>query len=356
MNIGIDVRLQHQTGVGRYIRNLMEYLPVIDKKNSYFFLKPAIPWHSVQEQILLPSVIRKAHIDLMHFPYFSLPFFLPTPFVITVHDTILNHLKTGKASTKSPFFYEIKHYSYRILLKKAVTNARAIIVPSNTTRDFLGDTYPFCKNKIHVIYQGSELSEKIKNTGANSKIPDPPFFLYVGNAYPHKNLDFLLNTFKEFIGTHKALNTYRLVLAGKKDYFYEKLRKKVLDEHLENSVVFFSDISDKTLLNLYKNATVLITPSLMEGFGLPGIEAMRYDCPVLASRIPVYTEIYGDTAFYFDPRDKNSLIEQMIYVTDPKNTDRIKKQKIRGKAKALLYTWKETVYKTYNVYESCNSL
>src|SRR5690242_4609839 len=119
MRIGIDGRLWNETGVGRYIRNLVWGLQEFDKKNEYvLFIKKGlkiddlrlkndpwkvveteIHWHSLAEQIKFPQILYKENLDLMHFPYFSLPIFYNKPFVVTIHDLIINHFPTGKAST-----------------------------------------------------------------------------------------------------------------------------------------------------------------------------------------------------------------------------------------------------------------
>src|SRR5258705_8253378 len=125
MRIGIDGRLWHETGVGRYIRNLVANLAQIDNTNEYvLFVKTGfkikdlpgrqagsgfkndkwkivetdIHWHSLKEQMQFPAVLNKENLDLMHFPYFSHPIFYNKPFVITIHDLIMNHFPTGKAS------------------------------------------------------------------------------------------------------------------------------------------------------------------------------------------------------------------------------------------------------------------
>src|SRR2546422_331574 len=123
MKIGIDARLLGETGVGRYIRNLVEQLQEIDRKNEYVLFVQSkdlqnissqieihrkdkwkvvsidIHWHTLEEQIHLPRVFYKENLDLMHFPYFSLPILYNRPFVVTIHDLINNHYPTGKAST-----------------------------------------------------------------------------------------------------------------------------------------------------------------------------------------------------------------------------------------------------------------
>src|SRR5882672_11359440 len=130
MRIGIDARLWNETGVGRYIRNLVANLAQIDKTNEYvLFVKTGfkikdlgfkndkwkivetdIHWHTLKEQLLFPAVLNKENLDLMHFPYFSHPIFYNKPFVVTIHDLIMNHSLTGKASTFPYPLYLMKRF------------------------------------------------------------------------------------------------------------------------------------------------------------------------------------------------------------------------------------------------------
>lgn len=113
------------------------------------------------------------------------------------------------------------------------------------------------------------------------------YFLYVGNAYPHKNVELLTRAAR--------VAGVRVVYVGKNDYFYKKLG------------IVPKLVSDKELTSLYKNATALVFPSLMEGFGLPAVEALRAGCPVIVSDIPVFHELLGYSAIYFNPHDPEAL-------------------------------------------------
>ena len=138
MRIGIDARLAFETGVGRYIRNLILELSKIDTKNSYVLfvgtshkkkLEELVPkkwkivstdihWHSVSEQIQFANVLNKENLDVMHFPYFSLPIRYKKPFVVTIHDLIIHHFPTGKASTLPLPLYLAKRLAFKKVLQQ----------------------------------------------------------------------------------------------------------------------------------------------------------------------------------------------------------------------------------------------
>jgi len=153
------------------------------------------------------------------------------------------------------------------------------------------------------------------------------YFLYVGNAYPHKNLEMLLRA-----ATRATVN---LVFVGREDYFYKKLR------------IHPKTVSDSQLANLYENAEALVFPSLMEGFGLPALEAFAHGCPVIASDIPVFREILGDVPKYFNPHDENALVECL------KNPP-LRSPSFNQKAAKLVqkYSWQKMAKETLSVYEN----
>jgi hypothetical protein len=160
MRVGIDGRLWNETGVGRYIRNLVYNLADIDKHNEYVvFLRTAdvskfkvqsskfkvvvadIRWHTVDEQLKFPHILSKENLDLVHFPYFSVPVRYHRPFVITIHDLIINHFPTGKASKLPLYLYQLKRMGYNYVVKKAVERAEKIIVPLDAVKNDLMKKY-----------------------------------------------------------------------------------------------------------------------------------------------------------------------------------------------------------------------
>lgn len=357
MTIGIDARLWSQTGVGRYIRNLVLNLSKIDIKHSFVIFARSediadikkvsgsarivevnIRWHSLSEQFSFSKVINRENLDLMHFPYFSAPINYKGPYVMTIHDLIIHHFSTGKSTTLPLPLYKLKLEGYKFIISKLARNANHIITPTQATKDEVVDHLKVDPSKVVVTYEGSDL--KRTETG---KLIDGDYFLYVGNAYPHKNLEFLLSVFSEIKGA-------RLVLVGKEDFFYKRLKQ---NNHLDN-VIFYGEASDEKLSNLYTNAKALIAPSLMEGFGLPVLEAMSLKTPVLASDIPSFKEILKDYGFYFDPKDKEDLKSKIDGIL---NGDLKYENKIDGAYKRSNdFSWNQMAKETLKVYESSNSL
>ncbi len=172
--IGIDARLINQTGVGRYTRELVENLGKIDKENTYFiFLRQTeyqslkfkslnfkkrladIRWHSLKEQIFMPWILWREHLDLVHFPYFSVPIFYPGKFVVTIHDLILDHFETGQASTLPFFIYKIKRWGYKIVIWVTLHRAVRVITVSEATKKEIVEHYAIKPEKIEVTYEAA---------------------------------------------------------------------------------------------------------------------------------------------------------------------------------------------------------
>ncbi|MDQ3142596.1 MAG: glycosyltransferase family 4 protein [Bacteroidota bacterium] len=366
MKIGIDARLWSETGVGRYIRNLVKELQIIDKKNEYIlFVRKSdcdkvnnqisnnkfktqmadIRWHTLDEQLKLPQILNGENLDLVHFPYFSIPIGYKKPFVITIHDLIINHFPTGKASKLPLYLYQLKKIGYDYVVRKAVSRAKKIIVPLNAVRDDLIITLAVKKEKIFVTYEGFD--EKIIKNDKLPQVDSTRYFLYVGNAYPHKNLDKLIKAFSLF--RKDGNEDVQLLLVGKDDYFYKKLHEKIRKENYLG-VVIRNNVTDAELATFYQNAIALISPSLMEGFGLPVLEAMASSCLVLASSIPSFKEVCGDAGMYFNPYSVGDIKEKMqhAYGLDISTKNKCIK---RGLIRAGQFSWRKMAQETLRVYE-----
>ncbi len=173
MKIGIDARLMFETGVGRYIRNLIVELGKIDRTNSYvvFLRKNAydgfqlpnvrwekrmadIRWHSMTEQLFMPAIFNRERLDLLHVPYFNAPLFYFRKFIVTIHDLTILHFDTGKATTSPYVLYQIRRLGYYISLLKAIFWSEKVIAVSQTTKKEILDHFDVPADHIEVVYEG----------------------------------------------------------------------------------------------------------------------------------------------------------------------------------------------------------
>lgn len=362
MKIGIDARLWQETGVGRYIRALVTELILLDKKNQYalFLKRPQyesldlpdhwqkvltdVHWHTFEEQIVMPKYYAKENLDLLHIPYFAVPILTKIPFVVTFHDLTISHFPTGKATTLPLPFYLIKRLGYDFLVKMAASRSRQIITVSESVKKDLIKTLKLSPEKITVTYEAGHLEQK--STGEFKKHPQK-YILYVGNAHPHKNLEKLVDA---FILIKNEMSDLKLVFIGKEDYFYKRLKEYVNFKKMSQDIIFMNEVKNSELANWYKNAEIFIFPSLSEGFGIPGLEAMSLGCVVAASSIPVFHEVYGDAAYFFDEEDEKMMGKSILDLLKNKPLQEALKKK--GLIQVQKYSWKKMAEETLKVYES----
>jgi len=173
-----------------------------------------------------------------------------------------------------------------------------------------------------------------------------PYLLYVGNAYPHKNLNRLLKTFNVILKKKPDLG---LILVGKIDYFYERTRKQAEKLGLDGKVTFAGELSDKELIKTYQNGLAYVFPSLSEGFGLPGLEAMKQNLPVVSSDKDPLPEVYGPAAVYFNPESVQDMAEKILQVIT--NNLLREKMKILGQNQIKKYSWDKCAKQVLEIYK-----
>ncbi len=364
MKIGFDARMFGPAtgggGLGRYVEQIASRLHAADTEGSYvFFLKPEnagslpgarrfttdIPWYGWKEQVLLPRLLDQRKFDLIHFPHWNVPLFLKTPFVVTIHDLILlDEPASSKASTRNPLSFWIKYAAFRLVLSHAVHASRQIIAVSEHTKQAILRRFPkIPASKITVILEG--VTPLPAGTDA---VPCPrPYLLYVGNAYPHKNVDGLLRAFRLAAAAQPGVH---LVLAGRMDAFRRRLKDSADARALGERVVWIDDPADAQLSALYRDAIGYVFPSRLEGFGLPPLEAMAAGVPVVSSNAGSLPEVLGDAAVYVDPMDENALATAMeTLVTDQSlRTTLI----ARGQKNVKRFSWDRAAEATATVYRN----
>ena len=361
MRIGIDARLINETGVGRYIRNLLAELALLDTPHTFvvFLLPDAynkfqlpsakwekrianVHWHTLNEQLVMPTVFNKAHVDMVHIPYFNVLLFITKPYIVTIHDLTVLHFQTGKATTLPYVLYFLKWIGYYLVLRIGLTRAKHTIAVSKTVQKDLQESLGISKNKITVTYEGVDKklqSVVSKSTGFKIK---QPYILYVGNAYPHKNVEVLIHAFDAFKKTSEGKD-FHLVLIGSDTMFYKRLHTLVETLSSKDAIQFTGAISDEMLIHAYSYAHCLVSPSLSEGFGLPALEALSLGCPVICSDIPTFHEILGNSAIYFDPKSIDSLVSVL--------KKRSGKREVSGMELLERYSWKTMAKQTLSLYE-----
>lgn len=366
MRIGIDARMSQESGVGRYIRNLIFNLARLDRKNDYFIfllkkdLREKLPknfikveanfgWYGLAEQVRFPRILSTYQLDLVHFPHFDIPIFYRGKFVVTIHDLIHQHFAMKRATSLDPVTFRIKRLGYGQIFRAAVRKSAKILVPSNFVKEQLINEWSVDDGKIIITSEGVE-EQLIAKAGSLtpakiSKVLQkfavlPPYIFYVGNAHPHKNVEGLIAAFRKL-----KIKELKLVLAGSDHYFWQSLK----DQYQDKDIIYTGFVTDEELVALYKEAALFIMPSFEEGFGIPILEAMAVGVPVVSSNAGALKEVGGEAAVYFDPTNINDISAKISEVL---NSAKIRYDLIeKGKKRYQQFSWEKLAKETLEVYK-----
>jgi len=357
--IAVDAR-ELRTSTGRYIERLLYYLQKIDTENDYIvLLKPpdVAGWQpsnpkfvamacphkefTFDEQLGFKKQLDEIDADLVHFGMVQQPILYKGKVVTTIHDlTTVRFLNPDK----NPFVLKIKQQVYKQVIKRAARKSLAIITPSEFVKNDLVNFTGVNPDKITITYESADpITERPEPV---SGLVGKKFIMYIGRPTPHKNLERLIET---FVLLQKDNPDLRLVLAGKKDANYQRIEQGVAQRGIEN-VIFTDFVSEGQLRWLYENCQAYVFPSLSEGFGLPGLEAMIHGAPVVSSNATCLPEVYGDAAHYFDPLDVQAMAKAINEVL----TDSSLRETLiaRGHQQVTKYSWQRMAEQTLSVYNS----
>ncbi len=353
--IVIDGRWIQYTGIGRYVENLIteavrlapqhQFIVLVQQgksnilnlpKGAVDYVETDIVWYTPQEQLALPKLLDSLEPDLVHFMNFNVPLRYHKPFAVTIHDLTLLRFKNIRGGLLAPFTYRLKDVVMRHVLKTAVKRSRVIFTPSAFVKNDVAKRYRVAPEKILVTYNAADTPMPKPGGLKKFNLENKKFLLHVGNVYPHKNLDRLVQAFGELCKAPEF--DYQLVIAGRKDEFHTRLEKVVRKKKLSDRVVFTDYVTDAELEALYAKASLYVFPSLSEGGGIPGLEAMRRGLPVVSSNATCLPETYGDAAEFFDPR---SVLEMVNAIKRVLSDDKLRARLIKaGYVQAKKYSWK----------------
>ena len=321
MKLVLDARMIRMSGIGRYLRENLKFLAsefdvtllvyehdiAIAQEYNVDYVIVTSKLFSIHEQVEI--VIRSPKCDIFWSPQFNVPVLIKIKakhLITTIHDILPIREKNGSALRKL--------YS-RIFVNIACLVSSKIITVSHFSKlEIQSVIRTMIKEKIQVIYNGMTYIEP--QASGNISLPDK-YILAVGNVKPHKNIKFLIDSFYSIKDIRSDI---KLIIVGKNSGFFTK-DKDVRPELRDSSIIFTGPVSDADLHLLYKNASIYVMPSLYEGFGLPILEAMAFKIPILVSAIPVFKELFGDDVSYFEPNDKNSLVEGMLTLLETQLAD-----------------------------------
>lgn len=214
--------------------------------------------------------------------------------------------------------------------------------------------------KIYVVYNGidfNKFSRKLEKHLQALILQKynlfHPYFLYVGNVKPHKNLTKALLGYKLYVeGLDSSVAQTKFVIVGKREGFItgdEEVAKLLSQPFFKTNVTFTGWVANEDLAVIYQNAALFIFPSVYEGFGFPPLEAMAAGCPVISSNAACLPEIYGDSAFYFDPYNEQQISQAITTVMTGNQVRSALVEK--GTAKSKEFDWNRSVERKLAIIE-----
>lgn len=383
MKIGIDARKilnpekGEAAGIGHYTYHLIRHLLDLDKVNEYvlFFdyrlaerrLKKFrqknvrikyLPFHHykrylglVYSRLLVTATLARENLDVFHFPAGNIPAKYTGKKVLTVHDL---------AVWKHPdLFARVERRQARSLSSSALKNVEKIIVVSEATAEDLKVIFKVGPQKIKVIYNGIDKrffiapkSSQIKEKRLKYKIKKD-YILYLGQLEPRKNLTRLIQGFSELKKRYLEEN-FQLVIAGKSGWLAKEIRHIATETKYSEDIIFTGYIEPDDLTSIFGGAKLFVFPSIYEGFGLPVMEAMASQVPVVLSDTPALKEVAGIAAVFVNPYNISGLAEAMWRVL---SNDSLRKALIeKGLKRAEEFSWKKCAQETLKVYEEVAKL
>jgi len=356
MHIAIDARIINSS-TGRYVQKLLQYIQEIDNKNRFTviviekdknFWKPTNDNFTVQtvsydnysfgEQIGFLLFLNKLKPDLVHFCMPQQPVLYIGKKVTTIHDLTL--LKTYN-SDKNWLQYHFKQAVGRLVFSHVIKSSDRILVPSEYTKKEVLNLNNRVANKTIVTYEAADVDTNSLEVYPNTF---DKYILYVGQQSDYKNIRKLGDAHQQLLQQYPNLGLY---LVGKKNKS-ALLNEEYFKSKNYKNIVFTDFIPDEQKDWLYKNASAYVFPSLMEGFGLPGLEAMGYGCPVISSNTASLPEIYGEAAYYFDPTETTDIARA---IDDVISNERLRNDLVtKGYDQFSKYSWRNMALQTYAEY------
>ena len=355
-HIAIDARIINSTS-GRYVERLLTYLEQVDQTNQYTVLVPTkdldywkptnpnftvvaadFPNYSISEQIGLRKHLKSLKPDLVHFCMPQQPVFFKTAHVTTFHD--LTIVKTYN-SDKNWLIFHAKQLVGKWVFKHVAHTSDHVIAVSDFTKKELIEFTGISEEKVTTTYESAEV-----RTEASRPYPSPykQYLLYVGQQSDYKNIKRLGDAHQKLLSANPDLG---LILVGKlndsanvnKAYFESKQYKNI----------FFTDFVEDDQLNwLYDHAAAYVFPSLMEGFGLPGLEVMTHGTPLVSSNATCLPEVYGEAARYFDPLNTEDMARTINEVL---SNESLRLELVKnGYNQVKKYSWKTMAEQTHQIY------
>ena len=369
IQIGIDgneANVQDRVGIGEYAFQLLSYfekisqntteyqfyvylkhkpgadLPPARKGWKYIVIKPERLW----TQIGLPFFLytHKNDLDVFFSPTHYAPRFSPIPTVVSVMDVSYLHFPETFAKKD---LYQLETWT-----RYSVKNAQKVFTISTASKNDIMKFYNKKNNDVIVTHLGikaidTDITKKSMEEIQKKYNLSKNYFLFVGTLQPRKNITRLIEAFALLKNKYSEIT---LVIVGRKGWKYDEIIEAPTKYNVTDSVLFLDFVPDEDLPSLYANAIAYVLPSLYEGFGLPVLEAMEYDCPVITSNISSLPESVGEAALSVNPANVTDISDIMETLL---SDEELRKNLIKkGHEQIKKFSWEKTAKETLAVLEA----
>ena len=372
MKIGIDAQRlfrRKKFGMDIAVYELIRNLEKIDQTNEYVvYVAPGADHcinettnftirkiknklYPVWEQFLLPIVVSKMKIDLLHCTANTAPIWCKKPMILTLHDTIsLEHnLKRPKT-----FYQNFGNMYRKFLIPHIVRKAKHLITVSETEKQNIVRMLHVSPDFVTVVHNGVDnkryqpVTDPQTQDAFRKKYQLPERYIaFIGNTDPRKNVDNTLRAYADYL--EKSDKKRKLVILHNKPKAFESSVGKLRLNHLKENIRLLGYIESEDMPAFYSLAEMFLYPSLREGFGIPVLEAMACGTPVITSNVSAMPEVGGDAALYVSPVHYQEITERMLYL---EIHPEIRKKMIEaGFEQCKILSWDDAAQKVLNVYQ-----
>ena len=353
-----------KTGVGQYVQELLGELLERAPKDMFFsvMLHPSlsmkhplvkfisrrknaevmwfdIPAIGLKRDIKFLLKRRKLKCDLFHCLYSNHPLFFKGAQVVTIHDLkyVLHPEFMGSKG-------KLKSIYLKNLMCHAAKHCEKLITVSESTRNDLLKVFPHISGldeRTEIVYEAATVSMKINQDIIRKFELDKPYFLYLGELRPHKNVGRVIQAFMQFKSSQ--LDDVRLIVAGKPHKSFV-----IPEGSHRDDIIFTGYVKDDDAYTLYSKALAYCLPSLYEGFGLPILEAMKCGCPVITSDFSSTAEVAGNAGVLVDPLSVDAIADAMtrVYTDETFRKELLEK----GYEREKKFSWASAAEKTLDIY------
>jgi glycosyltransferase involved in cell wall biosynthesis len=365
----IDARRLRDFGIGTYIRNLARALARLDSVNRYtLIVRPgdapdvedlgsnfrvaayARPETDFLHNLAFPRFLRQFRADLYHIPLNYVAWWMPQPYVLTIHDM---------STLLFPTHREIRNTLHEQRFRRGAARASRVIAVSESTRRDVESVLHVPAERIRVIYSAPDPAYTADghDPAQDRQMLERysislPFILYAGAIRPQKNISRLVEAFavvRQQLENHPIYGDLKLVIIGEELSKYPSVRSAVHESRIAHAVRFLGFVPIETLKVFYRAASAFAFPSLYEGFGLAPLEAMSCGTPVVASNIPALIEATGDSAELVSPDNPFDIARGLRAVL--LDDDRRQQLSEAGRRQARRFDWDQTAAAVLSVYQ-----